>query len=210
MLRNLLVIIFFLLSIQIRAEFIIPSFVKDQANLLSLSFTKRMDLYLDGFYQKSGVRLNVRYLQSLNGQSIDEYTAKIYGDNSEVLGVTFVLSTSDRAFNIALSPAVKEKINPEAINYISDLVIPYIQKRQYDQATLFVTGQLINNIDPSYVGVAPPASYKKFHNSKGLLFFVVVFVLMFLFGHRLRKARVIYADQRLCKKGKGHLNGSWT
>lgn len=214
MFRKLLLLLCFLMSTNVCANFLpkFVSYVDDEADLLSFSFTKRLDYYLHQFYEKNNIRLEIRYLQSLNGQNIDDYSEGLFtGDEDSSRSAVFILSLSDRTFNIALSPDLGGEIDSEQTRYMSDRLVTYISGSKYDLAALYFAQELINALDDGFTASPPPITHKQYQNSQGLIFFLVIFILIFLFGHTIRSPKVIYNNRPLTKNDQSrHLTGRWS
>ena len=181
---------------------------KDELSLTSFSFRKRMDLYLGRYLADQRTEISIHYLESLRNKTIDEYVQEqIKGDQEQ--GIYLILSLSDRQFKIVRSPDYVGPPVQSYINTLSDQLLPYIKNNRFEEASIFFSEQVINQLTPEYKMRPPPYTYKSFLNAKGLIFFLVIFILIFLFGRHLRTPHLIYTSKAKDNKMKRQNWGQW-
>lgn len=191
----------------------IPDFdnpIFDEAGVLSFTFEKRMNTYLDSFSEIADAKIHLAFLESLDGESIDDFSKRSLislnsADNEQV--ILLILSLSDRSVKIVTSPY--GLISDLKIGGIVDSIIPYIKNNQYEQASVFFSDLIIYNLDSSFAINAPPVTNKKYLNTEGLIFFLVLIFIMFILGRKFFNERIIFSSKTKVKSKK-HITGSWS
>lgn len=189
-------------------EFSNPIF--DEAGVLSFTFEKRMNTYLESFSKEVGAKVYLTFVESLDGESIDEYSERtLISMNiaAEEQVILLILSISDRSIKISTSPY--DLISDNKIGGIVDSVIPYIKNHQYEKASVFFSDLVIYNVDNTFSLDAPPVTSKNYLNSEGLIFFLVLIFIMFVLGRKFFNERIIFSSHTKVKSKK-HITGSWS
>jgi uncharacterized membrane protein YgcG len=206
--KNILFSLFLLLSLNLYSA---PSdHVNDEPNLLNFAFEKRMNAYLSDFYDYSGIYISISYLESLRGKDLDSLSLDLLAGIEQEKAIVMVLSLSDRQFTIQATQNILEQLDTARLSYLSDSIISYIKRREYDRAVLFFSQQVIFNLKDDFNKVAPPPTYKKYLNARGLIYFAILLILILLFGRSIHKARLLYTSARVAKSNKERrIQGAW-
>jgi len=184
-------------------------FVDDQSNLLSYTFEKRMEKYLESFYKKQDVKLHILFLQTLKGKDLETYTndlLNLYDPADKV--VIFTLSLADRIFNISRSESLSDDISNERINNMVSVLTPYIKAKRFEQSIVTFSDMAIFSIDDSYNLSPPPIVQKKFQTNIGLLFFLIIFIIVVMLGRKLFSSSLLYTSVKSKIKRK-QIYGDW-
>jgi uncharacterized membrane protein YgcG len=182
----------------------------DEAGVLSFTFEKRMNNYLEEFAQVNQVKVRLALIESLGGESIDEFSERslltINNANDEQT-ILLILSISDRS--IKISSSTFDLISDEKISGIVDSIIPYIKNHQYEKASVLFSDLVIYSIDSAFVLDAPPVTNKSYLNTKGLIFFLILIIFMFILGRKFFNERIVFTSNSKAKP-KTRLTGSWS
>ena len=182
----------------------------DEAGVLSFTFEKRMNTYLNQFSKETGVKVYLSFVESLGGESIDEFSERSLismNNAAEEQVVLLILSISDRSIKISASPY--DLMGDRKIGGIVDSIIPYIKNNQYEKASVFFSDLVIYSIDDTYRLNAPPVTSKNYLNTEGLIFFLVLIFIMFILGRKFFNERIIFSSHSKAKS-KNHITGSWS
>lgn len=184
-------------------------YIQDDAGLLSYSFEKRMGRYLKKFYQATEVKLHIIFIQSLANKDVQSFNADIltrYGQDRKV--ILFTLSLSDRLFNVARSENLVNLIPTTRIDSIVETLLPYIKAKRFEHSVTTFSDMAIFSIDSNYKLSPPPVSEKQFVDNRGLLFFLVLFIIVIMLGRKVFSSTILFSSFKQSKKRK-IISGSW-
>ena len=89
-------------------------------------------------YKRQGAQIVVVTVQSLGGQSIEEYATELFrkfgiGDKEKNNGVLLLCSTGDRLFRIEVGYGLEGRLTDGKTGRIQDeYIIPYLKENDYD------------------------------------------------------------------------------
>lgn len=160
-------------------------YVNDYARKLS-SDTKEyiMNMNIE-LQKKTGAQIVVVTVQSLGGQSIEEYATELFrkfgiGDKEKNNGVLLLCSTGDRLFRIEVGYGLEGRLTDGKTGRIQDeYIIPYLKENDYDGGIRNGFTAILNEVASEYgVTISGTDKLKKPTYSDGefLTYFTILIV----------------------------------
>lgn len=162
------------------AEFVVPPLtgpVVDQVGLLSMGTRRSIEQQLLLLHKEKGAQVQVFIVDSLHDETIEEVAIKTFdqwklGQGQADNGILFVVAPNERRLRIEVGRGY-EGVLPDVIarRIISDGVIPYFRKKQFEAGVQFGVNQIISAIKEEPIGT--PAKTAE-NSTRGVEFWIVV------------------------------------
>jgi uncharacterized protein len=127
-------------------------YVVDLAGVLSSDVQNRMNAYLQELEQKTGAQVVVLTVQSLDGQSIEEFSFNTkeqwrLGQKGRDNGVLITLAIQDRKYRFEIGYGLEEVLPDSMVGTIGrQYLVPYLKEGDYNKAIYAATIAVANTI----------------------------------------------------------------
>lgn len=171
-------------------------FVNDYAGVLNS--TTEQTIYNQGksLYEQTKAQAAVLVVDSLDGESIEEYSMGVatqwgLGDKQEDNGLLLLIAVEDREIRIEVGYGLEGALPDGKVGLLmEEYAYPPLQDDDYDTAVISLYDALINEIYIEY-GIEPdsdytPASELEDSNSILTYVFILIFIVLLIFGRRGR------------------------
>ncbi|MFA4872604.1 MAG: YgcG family protein [Patescibacteria group bacterium] len=168
-------------------------FVTDTAQLLSADERTALETTLSTFKQQTGNEIAVVTIPSLEGESIEDYTVKLFerwgiGQKEKDNGILILVAKEDRAVRIEVGYGLEGALNDaKAGRIIRDIMAPAFQEGKYagglQGAIEAITGEIKG--EPTQVDTTPSAGNK----INGQFIYVLIIFSIYLSSFLARSKR---------------------
>lgn len=189
--RLLFLLLFLLIGINPAvASISLPSFdgpIIDQEKLLSAKSFDLFDSALRGFYQQTGIQLQVLTTDSLQGLTVEEFSLAAVeqwklGKKGDDRGVLLLVSKKDRALRIEVGTGLEGDLPDALVGRVVDNMIPYFRNGNFQDGIILGANAIAETL-------GTPLALKDFHrqarNSKrqaGAGTLLTILILLSVFG----------------------------
>jgi len=164
-------------------------FVNDYAGLLSLQTKNRLESILTETEKRSGIEFAVVIVQSMEGNTIEEYAEKIFsswkiGKKGKDNGVLLLVSLSERKVRIETGYGLEEVLTDGLCGEILDRYFsPYARNSEYDKAFIETVSKIISILSERYGFTIDGLSSETDTKSISFLnLLILIFILSIIFG----------------------------
>jgi uncharacterized protein len=165
-------------------------YVTDLAGVISPEARTRLEALCTEVEQKTGAQMAIVTVQSLDGESVENYTVDLYkqlgvGSKKDNRGVLLLVAPTERKYRIEVGYGLEPVINDARAGDAGRAMVPYLRQRDYGKATEIAAWQLAKYIaDDAGVtlsGQPPPARNQNRGGGIGFPVFWVILGLFILF-----------------------------
>jgi uncharacterized protein len=170
-------------------------YVSDLAGVISPDARTRLEALCAEVEQKTGAQMAVVTVQSLEGESIENYAVDLFkqlgvGSKKDNRGVLLLVAPNERKYRIEVGYGLEPVINDARAGDVGRAMVPYLRQRDYGRAAEVAAWQLAKYIaDDGGVALSgqPPAVRNR--NGRGnagspafwITLFPAFWVLLFVF-----------------------------
>ena len=141
-------------------------YVTDLASVLSEAERARLEALCSELEQKTGAQMAVVTVQSLEGESIEQYSANLFkhlgiGSKKDNRGVLLLLAPTERKYRIEVGYGLEPVINDARAGDAGRAMVPYLRQADYNSAVETASWQLAKFIaeDRGVVLAGGPAAH---------------------------------------------------
>src|SRR6266566_9742971 len=126
-------------------------YVTDFAGALSEAERARLEALCSELEQKTGAQMAVVTVQSLEGESIEQYSVDLFkhlgiGSKKDNRGVLLLIAPSERKYRIEVGYGLEPVINDARAGDAGRAMVPFFRANDYGTATVVATRQLAKYI----------------------------------------------------------------
>lgn len=173
-----------LASVSGLAEFVVPPLtgpVVDQVGILSKDSRRSIEQQLLQLRKEKGAQVQVFVVESLHDETIEEVAIKTFdqwklGQGQVDNGILFVIAPNERKLRIEVGRGF-EGVLPDVVarRIISDGVVPYFRKKQFEAGVQVGVNQIISVVKEEPIG-APVKSQEE--SARGMEFWIVILFIV--------------------------------
>lgn len=164
----------------------LTSFVTDNANILTPKTKKELTSLLEKLKETDSTEIAVVTINSLNGQSIEEYAINIaqangIGQKGKDNGVLFLVAKNDHKMRIEVGCGLEGKLTDIICSHIlNDDVKPYFKDGKYNEGIVKGVDSIIKTIKGEYKVEDTSPSLKGFIITIAIIFVILIMVGIFI------------------------------
>lgn len=192
-------------------------YVVDLANIIRSDTSAQLNASLHNFEQKTTAQMLVLTVQSLDGQSIEEFAFNTkekwkLGQKGKDNGILLVVALKERKYRFEVGYGLESVLPDSLIGEISrENLVPYFRKGEYStgiyNAMQTIIGIVSINDGGTFLDVSKMQHFSRneelWSNIKGVLFYFFLPIALLIYILRLCPVETI-------KTKKKKLRGSWT
>jgi uncharacterized protein len=198
-LSTLLLLFFIPFTVQ-SAEANLPhltSPVVDNAHFFSQNAISYVEGELYRLRQEGGPQIQVLSIESLDGESIEQYTIKLMeqekiGDTKKDDGLLFIISKGDKKMRIEVGQGLEGDLpDVNAKRIIADIIKPYFRQGEVNQGLIQGLVAITSQVAPEFkwsqnVGYQQTRSShsKKSKDLSSIIFIVILYIIISIFSRR--------------------------
>lgn len=148
-------------------------FVNDFANVISSEDAQKMSAIGEQLYKKTGSQAVVVTIQSLNGESVEDYSIGLarewgIGSKGKDNGVLLLLSVQDRKVRIEVGSGLEGALTDGKTGRIMDTYgIDYFKKNEFSSGLRSVYNSIVNEVYIEY-DIEPDSDYEPVSDEGGV------------------------------------------
>src|SRR4029077_7233656 len=126
-------------------------YVTDLASVIGPEARTRLEALCTELEQKTGAQMAIVTLQSLEGESVENYAVDLYkqlgvGSKKDNRGVLLLVSPDERKYRIEVGYGLEPVINDARAGDAGRAMVPYLRQRDYGKAAEVGAWQLAKYI----------------------------------------------------------------
>lgn len=159
--------------------------VVDNGAVLRSSYESKLSAYIRSVYQQTGNQLQVLTIDSLDGESIEEYSIKVVdewqlGDKEKDNGVLFLMAVKDRQMRIEVGQGLEGELTDLQSRRIINGIRPYFKKGNYEAGINFAIKAIAAQIGADIANAPRARETRERKPAFNIFFFLIFFIIMIL------------------------------
>lgn len=153
MLKIIILIMLTMCNIGFAKDYALNGPINDYSNILSEKDKSQLTQSLMDEYKKSGTQVAVLIIDSLDGQSIEEFSIKMVekyplGQKGKDNGVLFTLVVNDRKVRIEVGRGLEGTLTDLKSKRVLSQAKPYFKSKQFSEGVVIVVNEIVKTIQP--------------------------------------------------------------
>lgn len=151
--KIIILIMLTICNIGFAKDYVLNGPINDYSNILSEKDKSQLTQSLMDEYKKSGTQVAVLIIDSLDGQSIEEFSIKMVekyplGQKGKDNGILFTLVVNDRKVRIEVGRGLEGTLTDLKSKRVLGQAKPYFKSKQFSDGVVIVVNEIVKTIQP--------------------------------------------------------------